>query len=155
MAKRKITMKFAKEYACVSKKRTGQILDAIFETNSWSRNNARRRQLRRAAKHKTTRPAGKRRIRPPKYSSTARQILTNLWAISGQSCGLYIHWQIKEGLIEWLVRFGALRRGPKNKGAPLARSTTRPVSYVLRNEIHFDKSYTAHTDPRRLFPQTR
>lgn len=184
MAKKEITKSKAKEYARASKKRKGEILDAICETTGWSRDNA-RRQLRQAHKLKI-RAARNERKRSFKYSATARQVLVNLWAITGQCCGQYLVWQLKEGALERALKHQSLRVGLRNKGAlvqpgdaclaeikamssatidrylkdakramqPLAKSTTKQASYALRNEVPFGKSYTTHTTPGWLSTDT-
>lgn len=184
MAKKEITKTKAKLYLRATKKRKGEILDALCETTGWSRDNA-RRQLRNALKLKVY-PAKKQSPRQLKYSLAARQVLENLWAITGQCCGQYLYWQIKEGALERVIRHQALRRGPRNKGnlvkpgddlleeirsmssatidrylakakkamEPLAKSTTKQASYALRNEVPFGKSYTKHDTPGWLSMDT-
>lgn len=117
VTKQAITKSKAKEYVNASKKRKGQILDGVCETTGWSRDNA-RRQLTRAYKLRERAPK-KKRTRALKYSARARQVLVNLWAITGQCCGQYLVWQIKEGALERALKHKSLRVGLRNKGALL------------------------------------
>jgi hypothetical protein len=175
MARKELTKSKAEEYRKASKKRKGQILDALCEDTGWSRDNA-RRQLKRA---QLPGWAKKPRARPRKYSERARQVLANAWALSGMPCGLYLAAQIKDGLLERLVEHGELRAGRRNSGKPLgaedpaldevrlmspatidrylkaakrqmeplSRSTTKKSASPLRNEIPFGKSYDKRDGP--------
>jgi hypothetical protein len=183
MARKELTKSKAKEYRQATKKRKGEILDALCEDTGWSRDNA-RRQLRHALTQ-GARPR-ERKKRQPKYSTRARQMLINAWALSGTTCGQYLVVQIKDGLLERLVAYGELKDGPKNKGQvvriddtaldevhsmssatcdrylkdarkkmePLSKSTTKKSSYPLRNEIPFGKSYTKRDGPGWLSTDT-
>lgn len=113
MARKELAKSKAKEYARASKKRKGEILDMLCEATGWSRDNA-RRQLKSTIRGS----AGKKpRSRPKKYSKRARRMLENAWAASGCCCGLYLHAQIEDGLIERLVRHGRLSDGERNTGS--------------------------------------
>lgn len=59
---------------------------------------------------------GPRKARAKKYSGRSRCILTNVWALSGTPCGQYLAVQIKDGLLERLIRCGELKDAPRNKG---------------------------------------
>ena len=119
MARKELTKSKAEEYRKASKKRKGEILDLLCEDTGWNRDNA-RRQLRCALK---TRPPSKKggpgKRRPCRYSARARQILVNAWALSGTTCGQYLVVQIKDGLIDRLVRHGELKDGAYSRGVPV------------------------------------
>jgi hypothetical protein len=171
MSRQELTKSKAKEYKAARKKEKGVILDRLCEDTGWSRDNA-RRQLKLAL----TRPLRKykaKRLRASKYSARAKRVLVNVWALSGQCCGRYLHSQIANGLLGRLVAHRELKEGAYNKGAyiafddpvlaeiaslspatidrslkaarkkrePLAKSTTKPSSYALRNEIPFGKTF--------------
>ena len=186
MAKKEIALRFANEYYFASKKRKSKILDIITVTCNWSRDNA-RRQLHLAYDRYISPYKSVRKIKPKKYSSQARDVLVNAWAISGQACGQYLVLQIQNGLLERLISFNELHYGRKNKGTivslhdpviseiklmssatidrylanarklfkPKSKSTTKPASYTLRNEIPFGKSYSKHdSSPGRLSTDT-
>lgn len=184
MAKKEMAKRIAKEYAKASKKRKGELLDAICEMTGWSRDNA-RRQIRHQIRPRKVKGKQSRKRRT-KYSDRAHQVLANVWALSGQCCGLYLHAQIREGVLERLMNHKELRDGEKNLGRlvatydpvleelwsmssatmdrylkqkrkdldPLAKSTTKPASYTLRNEIPFGKSYDTRTEPGWLSTDT-
>jgi hypothetical protein len=183
MARKELTKSKAKEYRKATKKRKGEILDALCEETGWSRDNA-RRQLRRALVQGTK--PHERKMRQPKYSTRARQVLVNAWALSGTTCGQYLAVQIKDGLLERLIEHQELKDGPKNKGQviraddgvldevramssatcdrylkdarkqmePLSKSATKKSSYPLRNEIPFGKSYMKRDGPGWLSTDT-
>ena len=186
MAKKEIALRFANEYYFASKKRKSKILDIITVTCNWSRDNT-RRQLHLAYDRYISPYKSVRKIKPKKYSSQARDVLVNAWAISGQACGQYLVLQIQNGLLERLISFNELHYGRKNKGTivslhdpviseiklmssatidrylanarklfkPKSKSTTKPASYTLRNEIPFGKSYSKHdSSPGRLSTDT-
>jgi hypothetical protein len=52
-----------------------------------------------------------------KFSARSRQILANVWALSGTSCGQYLAEQVKDGLLSRLVAHKELRDGQRNSGA--------------------------------------
>jgi hypothetical protein len=115
MARKELTKSKAREYDRASKKRKGQILDGLCEDTGWSRDNA-RRQLK-LALHTDGRKKPKRKERGLKYSARSRQILANAWLLSGCVCGLYFVEQVKDGLLERLVKHKALKDGARNTGA--------------------------------------
>lgn len=115
MARYEITKTKATEYAKATKKQKGLLLDQICEITGWCRDNA-RKQLKRTYKSRG-KPNKKKNIRRPrKYSFRSRQILVNIWVLSGTSCGQYLVVQIRDGLIERLIYNKELRDGVKNRG---------------------------------------
>jgi hypothetical protein len=180
MVRQELTKSKARQYQAASKKEKGVMLDRLCEDTGWSRDNA-RRQL----KLSLTRPLRKykaKRIRVGTYSARAKRVLVNVWALSGQCCGKYLHSQIQSGLLERLVAYRELKEGAYNKGAvieasdpvlseiaslspatcdrylkaarkrrePVSRSTTKPSSYALRNEIPFGKTFGGVASPGYL-----
>lgn len=118
MARRELTKSKAKEYQKATKKRKGAILDSLCEDTGWSRDNARRQLKRYLSIDTRCKPTKK--SRALKYSPRARQILVNIWALSGTSCGQYLVEQVKDGLLQRLTCHGELRDGQRNRGAVVA-----------------------------------
>jgi hypothetical protein len=114
MARKELTKSKAVEYQKASKKRKGQILDRLCEDTGWSRDNA-RRQLKKSL-FKDCRQKLKKHSRAYKYSSKARCVLTNVWMLSGTTCGQYLKAQIDDGLLERLVAHEELRSEKRNAG---------------------------------------
>jgi len=169
MARKELAKSKAEEYRKASKRRKGEILDALCENTGWSRDNA-RRQLKRALTKRDEKKTKRRRL---KYSDRARQVLTNAWVLAGTPCGQYLAWMIKDGLLERLTKTKSLKDSRKNSGAdvladdpavkeikqmssatidrylkdprrklePLSKATTKQSTSPLRDEIPFGKSY--------------
>ena len=90
------------EYFHSDKKTKTQILDHLTLTLGLHRDTVRKLLIRRYQAWifpKRHQP----RKRGPKYSDRARDILTNVWMLSGNACGQYLVHQIRDGLLERLI----------------------------------------------------
>ena len=114
MARKEITKSKAKEYVKASKKRKGEILDNFCELTGMCRDNA-RKNLKKAY-YDSFKKNKIRKKKPKKYSFRSRQILSNAWMLSGCCCGQYFVVQIKDGVLERLIKNSRLKDGVKNRG---------------------------------------
>ena len=85
--RRELTKAYAWEYRRASKKAKGVMLDELCAATGWSRVNA-RRAIRRALARKGRAGAQPRTPRPRKYSYDALKVLTQVWTLSGEPCGI-------------------------------------------------------------------
>ncbi|WP_394217165.1 transposase family protein [Brachybacterium vulturis] len=124
-----VTTKFARDYARVSKKDKGRVLDQVVVVTGWSRDNARRR-LTAAAKAPPGRgksvAARPRKARSPKYSYDALKALQRVWAASGFQCGKYLVVSMPL-LLDLLERAGHLDAGTDHYG-PMVRTELEAMS---------------------------
>lgn len=86
-----VTARYADAYVRACKQDKGRILDQVCGVTGWSRDNARRRLRRKAARQRgpVVAPVA-RRPRPFGYSYDARKVLVRVWAASGGMCGKYL-----------------------------------------------------------------
>ena len=87
--KREITKKYAREYATVSKKMRGRMLDELVATTGWPRANA-RRQVGAAGVRRGPQRAVKRAPRPRTYGYDTLKLLISVWMLAGQPSGKYL-----------------------------------------------------------------
>ena len=88
-ARREITKKHAAEYARVSRKAKGVMLDQLVATTGWSRANA-RRALTAALKRKGPAKAVKRKPRGRMYGYDTLRLLIQVWNLAGRPSGKYL-----------------------------------------------------------------
>lgn len=103
------------EYFHGDKKKKTQILDHLTLTLGLHRDTVRKlliREYKAWISPKRHQP----RRRGVKYSDRARDILANVWMLSGNACGQYLVHQIRDGLLERLIEHKELHIGVKNKG---------------------------------------
>ena len=81
MSRRKITKKFAREYAKAGKVEKGRLLDELVHATGWTRDHARRAILAANARKGTARQQT-RKPRPRKYSYDALVVLQEVWRLA-------------------------------------------------------------------------
>lgn len=105
---------YARSYETSSRRGKGTILDTITLATGWTRDHARhqlRSQIRQIRAGVTLDSVvDRRRFKPKKFSSEARQVLEIVWKASGRPCGKYLEAAMVDCLNS-LERHGHLRNG--------------------------------------------
>lgn len=107
-ARREITKKYAKSYGQASKKEKGRMLDELCAATGWSRDNA-RRVVRNANDRKGRASAQQRKPRGSGYSYSARKVLIEVWSLTGEPSGKYLH-PVLADTLGMVKAHGELRR---------------------------------------------